>query len=343
MIDMTTVEPVDGKRPILARVVHAMKQTLQNDGQIIVLYNRRGYATMVQCTSCGGTWECPNCGITMTYHRRAQVVACHYCGLKRTYRDDCPSCGSYTLEEIGKGTERIEEAIRDTFPGVGLSRMDSDTTAVRGSHHNILSEFRAGKTKILVGTQIVAKGHDFPGVHTAVVISADHGLRIPDFRSSERTFALMVQLAGRAGRGDTPGNVFLQTYTPNHYVLEKLSDPDGFYAHEMKMRSMLRYPPFSRLVLLRFEGTDRRAVQNEARAVARALQQSKHRPQSVGILGPSLAALPKLVGRWRFQVVIRGENVRELRKFLSSESSRWTLHPRKGVRMRWDVDPRHLM
>jgi len=344
MIDMTTVEPVDGSRPVLApQVVHAMNQTLQNEGQIIVLYNRRGYATMVQCTSCGGTWECPNCGITMTYHRRAQVVACHYCGLKRTYREDCPSCGSFTLEEIGKGTERIEEAIRQTFPGVGLSRMDSDTTAVRGSHYRILSDFREGKTKILVGTQIVAKGHDFPGVHTAVVISADHGLRIPDFRSSERTFALMVQLAGRAGRGDAPGNVFLQTYNPQHYVLEKLSDPDGFYAHEMKMRSMLRYPPFSRLVLLRFEGADRRVVQNEARTIARTLQQSDKRPASVGILGPSLAALPKLVGRWRFQVVIRGENVRDLRNFLSFEANRWTLHPRKGVRMRWDVDPRHLM
>ena len=152
----------------------------------------------------------------------------------------------------------------------------------------------------------------------------------------------MVQLAGRAGRGDTPGNVFLQTYTPNHYVLEKLSDPDGFYAHEMKMRSMLRYPPFSRLVLLRFEGTDRRAVQNEACAVARALQQSKHRPQSVGILGPSLAALPKLVGRWRFQVVIRGENVRELRKFCHQSRVDGRYTHGKGFEC-GGTDPRHLM
>ena len=185
----------------------------------------------------------------MTYHRRAQVVACHYCGLKRTYRDDCPSCGSYTLEEIGKGTERIEEAIRDTFPGVGLSRMDSDTTAVRGSHHNILSEFRAGKTKILVGTQIVAKGHDFPGVHTAVVISADHGL-YSDFRSSERTFALMVQLAGRAGRGARLKRLFTDIYA-EPLRARKIVGPRWFLRPRNEMRSMLRYPPFSRLVLLR--------------------------------------------------------------------------------------------
>ena len=344
LVNMTEVEPVDGKRPILAPpVVQAVQETLAKNGKVIVLYNRRGYATMVQCTSCGGTWECPNCGITMTLHRRAQVMACHYCGLKRSYQEDCPSCGSYTLEEIGKGTERIEEALSTAFPGVPMARMDSDTTAVRGSHHRILQDFRDGKTRLLVGTQIVAKGHDFPGVQTAVVISADHGLRIPDFRSAERTFALMVQLAGRAGRGAVAGQVFVQTYNPEHYVLTRMDNPDAFYEREMHLRSLLRYPPFSRLVLLRLEGVDRRAVQDEARRLARTLESTARRYAQVGILGPTLAALPKLVGRWRFQVVIRGENIGALRNFLGEVSPGWSFHPRKGVRLRWDVDPRHLM
>jgi primosomal protein N' (replication factor Y) len=279
----------------------------------------------------------------MTLHRRAAVVACHYCGLKRSYQDDCPSCGSHTLEEIGKGTERIEEALKGLFPNVPMARMDSDTTAVRGSHHRILAAFRSGKTRMLVGTQIVAKGHDFPGVHTAVVVSADHGLRIPDFRSAERTFSLLVQLAGRAGRGTTAGRVFVQTYNPHHYVLESLSEPATFYERELNLRKLLRYPPFSRLVLLRIEGVDRRAVQEEARRIGRNLAALARGYPKVGILGPTLAALPKLVGRWRFQVVIRGEDVAALRAFLEASSASWSHHPRKGIRMKWDVDPRHLM
>jgi len=344
LVDMTEVTPVEGRRPVLApEVEQALRNTFEEGGQAIVLYNRRGFATMVQCTSCGGTWECPNCGITMTLHRRAQVVSCHYCGLKRTYSEDCPSCGSRTLEELGKGTERIEEVLRLAFPTVSMERMDADTTAVRGSHYRILKSFREGKTRLLIGTQIVAKGHDFPGVHTAVVVSADHGFRIPDFRSAERTFSLLVQMAGRAGRGDTAGKVFVQTYNPEHYVLRRLEDPEDFYEHELRLRSMLRYPPYARLVLLRFDGVDRRRVQEVARNEKRRIEGFARSYEGVAVLGPTLAALPKLVGRWRFQVVIRGEQPGALRAYLQKVAGRWSLNPKKGVRMRWDVDPRHLM
>lgn len=344
LVDLTelVVEP-DQERPVFAPVVvEALEQTFAAGGQAIVLYNRRGYATMVQCTSCGGTYECPNCGITMTLHRRAGVVACHYCGLKRPWSESCPSCGG-ALEELGKGTERIEAELGRLFPDIAVARMDADTTAVRGSHHRILQGFREGRTRLLVGTQIVAKGHDFPGVHTAVVVSADHGFRIPDFRAAERTYALLVQVAGRAGRGEIPGRVLLQTWKPDHYVLRHLGDLEGFLRVEGRLRNTLRYPPFTRLCLVRLSGVDRRAVDTAARDLAAALRREARRVRGVGVLGPAPAALPRLIGRWRYQIVLRGEDLRAFRAFLSAQLDLLRGAARRGVRVGWDVDPRNLM
>jgi len=344
LVDMTAIEPVEGRRPVLApSVVQALRKTFADGGQAIVLYNRRGFATMVQCTSCGGTWECPNCGITMTLHRRSSVLACHYCNFRRPYSDQCPSCHSTTLEELGKGTERIEEVLSELFPHIAMERMDADTTAVRGSHHRILDGFREGRTQLLVGTQIVAKGHDFPGVHTAVVVSADHGFRIPDFRAAERTFALLIQMAGRAGRGDVPGRVLVQTWKPDHYVLAHLGKSEAFYERELHLRSLLKYPPYLRLVLIRVEGVNRAAALDAARGIARLLRREAQQQNFVGVLGPAAAALPKLVGRWRFQIVLRGTRSQAFRSWLTRVLPLLKPSGRKGVRVAWDVDPRHLM
>lgn len=345
VVDLSALPAVPGQeRPLLhPDVEHALHATFDRGGQAIVLYNRRGFATMVQCTSCGGTYECPNCGITLTLHRRAWHVACHYCGLKLPYSDACPVCSAETLEELGKGTERVEETLRALFPHVPQARMDADTTAARGAHHRILTDFREGRTKLLVGTQIVAKGHDFPDVHTAVVISADRGFRMPDFRAAERTFALLVQMAGRAGRGSHPGQVFVQTWKADHYVLEHLDDVERFYAVEMRLRATLRYPPFSRLTLLRIDGVERRAVVDAAEALGRDLRGAARGYPGVAVLGPAPAALPRLVGRWRFQIVLRGEQLRPYRAFLAAQRGRIDQASRKGVRVAVDVDPRHLM
>ena len=196
---------------------------------------------------------------------------------------------------------------------------------------------------MLVGTQIVAKGHDFPGVHVAVVVSADRGFRMPDFRAAERTAALVVQLAGRAGRGSVPGRVLVQTWRPDHYVLQHLHDLEAFYDTELRLRATLRYPPFTRLVLVRFDGVDRLAVLGVAEAIARELRARARSERSIGILGPAPAALPRLVGRWRFQVVVRGENLGALRRWLGQVRTVLEKAPKKGVRVGWDVDPRHLM
>lgn len=350
IVDLSELEPPagpdgePGPRPLLAPEVEAaVRGALDDGGQAIVLYNRRGFATMVQCTACGATYECPNCGITMTLHARARVVACHYCGLKRHYDGVCPACHRPDLEELGKGTERIEETLAGRFPGVGIARMDADTTAVRGAHHRILETFRTGKARLLVGTQIVAKGHDFPDVQVAVVVSADLGFRLPDFRSAERTYAMLVQVAGRAGRGERPGRVYVQTWNADHYALAHLDDVEGFFRAEARLRRTLRYPPFARLVLVRLEGVDRQQVTAQAGELARDLRALCGRFPGTDVLGPAAAALPKLVGRWRFQIVLRGTDVRPFRAFLDAARPRLEAPTRRGVRRTVDVDPRSLM
>jgi primosomal protein N' (replication factor Y) len=344
-VDLTALEVPEGQpRPMFhPDVVSALRQTFHAGGKAIVLYNRRGYATMVRCDDCGGTWSCPNCGITLTLHRTAKVLACHYCGLKRPMESRCPSCGSEKLEEVGKGTERVEETLAELFPDVPQARMDADTTAVRGAHERILTSFREGRSRLLVGTQIVAKGHDFPDVHTAVVVSADTGLRIPDFRSAERTWSLLVQVAGRAGRGDVPGRVFVQTWDTDHYALDLLDDAAAFYDAELKIRRTLRYPPFTRLALVRLEGPDREAVVEAARELAKGLRAEARHHDGVDVLGPSPAALPRLVGRWRFQVILRGKLYKAFRALLDGWRERLAGASRAGVRVYVDVDPRHLM
>ncbi|HMV66335.1 MAG TPA: primosomal protein N' [Myxococcota bacterium] len=343
LVDMTQVpRPAEGPRPLFAPpCVQALRETFDRGGQAVVLYNRRGYATLVECTSCGGSYECPNCGVSMTLHQRAGVVACHYCGLTRPAQVACPACGQPTLEELGKGTERVEEELTRLFPDVPIARMDADTTAVRGSLHAMLDDFRAGRTRLLVGTQIIAKGHDFPGVHTAIVVSVDQGFRMPDFRASERTYALLVQLAGRAGRGDVPGRVLVQTWKPDHYALTELGSVEGFLEREVRLRRTLRYPPVARLALVRLDGVDRPTVQAAARSLAADLRREP--APGVDVLGPALAALPKLVGRWRYQLILRGEQIAAFRGWLTRVRARIEGAAGGGVRVSVDVDPRSLM
>ncbi|MFK7929347.1 MAG: primosomal protein N' [Myxococcota bacterium] len=344
LVDLSDTPPVDGVRPLMApEVIDALTRTFAAGGKAIVLYNRRGYATMVQCTSCGGTYECPNCGVAMTLHRQAGVVTCHYCSFKRSYTVNCPACGKPDLDELGKGTERVEETLNAYFPDIPIGRMDADTTQVRGAHARILDAFRDGRTRLLIGTQIVAKGHDFPDVHTAVVVSADQGFRMPDFRAAERTYALLVQLAGRAGRGDVAGRVLVQTYKPDHYVLEHLDDLRAFYAKEMQLRKLMRHPPYTRLTVVRIDGVDRKAVQSKAQDLGRALRRLVHNGDGNEILGPSPAALARLVGRWRFQIVLRGRDLRAYRGWLNRCRAPLQKAASKGVRVSWDVDARSLM
>jgi primosomal protein N' (replication factor Y) len=343
----------DGSTPLISEPVRAaIEAALSVGGKAILLYNRRGYATFVECPGCGQAYECPSCGIAMVLHQGGPApkedgkrkvkpgrLDCHYCGFHRPFQPDCPKCGT-ELSVLGRGTERVEEVVADTFPGVPTGRMDADTTTERGSHARILDAFREGAFRLLIGTQIVAKGHDFPDVHVAAVLGVDHILGMPDFRSAERSFSLVTQLCGRAGRGEVAGKVFLQTSHPDHPVFNCLGDIDAFARYEEHFRRVLGYPPFTRLVLIRVEGEDRSSTIASVDQLGHLLRQQAKAYAGVDILGPAPAMLPKLVGRWRYQLVLRGKIVKSFRDFLTAHHQSWK-GPR-GVRVIVDVDPRGL-
>ncbi len=341
LVDMTAEPKVDGRPPLISEPVReALQQCLGQGDQAIVLYNRRGYATLVQCPDCGGAFDCPSCGVGLVLHQAQRTLSCHYCGFHREQPNACPSC-SGALEILGRGTERIEEALRECFPQVPIERMDADTTGHRGAHFAILERFRRGETRLLIGTQIVAKGHDFPDVSCAVVLGADHILRMPDFRSSERCYALVTQLAGRAGRGDRAGRVLVQTHQAGHHAFRLQGNYADFVEQELRHRELLRYPPYSKLALLRIEASVRETALDVAWQLRRRLRAVAD-GERIQVLGPAMAALPKLVGRYRIQLVLRGLDKHEFHRWLHTIDLALPKGA-KGVRTVLDVDPRHLM
>lgn len=330
-----------GEAPLLAPEVHtAIDEALAAGEQAILLYNRRGFATFVECSSCGGAYDCPSCGVALVLHQAIGRMTCHYCGFHRVFPELCPQC-AVPLSLFGRGTERIESQLVDLFPGVPVGRMDADTTRGKGAHARILDDFREGRTRLLVGTQLVAKGHDFPNVTVAAVLGADHVLGMPDFRSAERTWSLVTQLTGRAGRGDRPGRVFVQTGHPDHPVFSAVGNMASFAEGELPLRGMLAYPPFTSLVLVRIEAADRPAASAAAARFVAESRQLAHRFTGVDVLGPAPAPLPRLVGRWRFQVVLRGRDRPAFRAFLAASRAGWRVE--SGVRRIVDVDPRSMM
>ena len=331
--------------PLSGELIDALKETVSAGEQAIILYNRRGYAPVVECSGCGATYQCPSCGIgSLVLHQRQGRLRCHYCGFRRDYERTCPACQT-ELSVVGYGTERVEEAISEALPGVSVTRMDADTTKGKGAHERILRAFKAGESQVLVGTQLVAKGHDFPGVTLAAVVGVDHVLLMPDFRSAERTYALVTQLAGRAGRGERPGRVMLQTRQSDHFVFSHIAADaplDAFYEDEVKQRAILSHPPFARVVLVRLESADMNQAQQAGMAMVGALR-SLADGEAVQIFGPTLAPLSKLVGRWRFQIVLRGRDVPRFRRWLDSATPVLFGKPARGVRTSVDVDPRNLL
>ena len=347
---LPTVELLDMRgrppgQPLTPELVKMLQDTVAAGEQAIVLYNRRGYAPVVECTGCGATYSCPSCGVgSMVLHQRQGRLRCHYCGFRRDYDRNCPSCGTQ-MSELGYGTERIEEALRDALPGTKIARMDADTTKGRGAHQRILSAFRDGESQVLVGTQLVAKGHDFPGVTLAAVVGVDHVLLMPDFRSAERTYGLVTQLAGRAGRGERPGRVILQTRQSDHFVFKHVSPEtslDAFYEEEVHQRAVLSHPPFARVVLVRIESASMNTAGDAGTALVERLRKTAD-GASIQVFGPTLAPLSRLVGRWRFQVILRGRDVPRFREWIDQVAPILLERPKKGVRISIDVDPRNLL
>ncbi len=307
--------------------------------QVILLRNRRGYAPVLLCRACGEKFPCADCGLPMTFHRREGRLLCHYCNDARAVPRACPSCGEEALEPIGAGTERVEEQFQELFPGVAVDVLDADATRRTGGAAAVLESFSSGKTQVLIGTQMVAKGHHFPRVSLAAVLFADTYLGFPDFRAVERTYALLTQLAGRAGRGERPGKVVIQSFYPEHYaILAALAGDDAtFEREETRFRRTFHYPPFTRMVQLLAQHKRRDRAEKSLRETAGRLD-AHPLAAGVRIAGPAPAPLEKLRGKWRFQLLVRAVSGRRVRRLVREVLEE---HPNPDVTV--DVDPYDLM
>jgi primosomal protein N' (replication factor Y) len=316
IIDMRNVFLRHGKPRVFSdELLEAIQRTHDRGEQSIILLNRRGYSSFILCRSCGETIQCPNCDVTLTYHRAERVIICHYCNHRQAVPKVCPACGKKYIYYVGEGTEQLEEMLTQLFPALRVARIDRDTTARRRVFEQSLADFSAGKIDTLVGTQMLAKGHDFPNVTLVGVVSVDAGLALPDFRSAERTFQLITQVAGRAGRGDRPGQVLIQTYHPYHYALRHAcaQDYEGFYNEEIHYRENHSYPPFVALASLLVHGPDLGRVRNDSLELRKQLDAANEQ-RKCRILGPAPAPLSRLKGEHRFQLLLKSRSRRYLRE-----------------------------
>ena len=316
IIDMRNVFARHGKPRVFSdELLEAIRETHERREQSIILLNRRGYSSFILCRSCGETVQCPNCDVTLTYHRSERVIVCHYCNHREAVPRVCPSCAKKYIYYVGEGTEQLEEMLKLLFPALRVARIDRDTTARRKVFEQSLADFSAGRIDTLVGTQMLAKGHDFPNVTLVGVVSVDAGLALPDFRSAERTFQLITQVAGRAGRGDRPGRVLIQTYHPYHYALRHAcaQDYEGFYEEELRYRQNHSYPPFVALASLLVHGPDLGRVRSDSLELRKQLDVANEE-RKCRILGPAPAPLSRLKGEHRFQILMKSRSRKHLRE-----------------------------
>ncbi len=299
-----------GNRSIFSRrLQHEMKRSLDNGEQVILFLNRRGASTFVMCRDCGTVIRCPHCDVPLTYHLKGGHLHCHHCNHRQAAPETCPICSSARIKHFGVGTQRVEQALHDLLPTARVLRWDRDTTTEKGSHEALLDRFTQHKADVLIGTQMIAKGLDLPRVTLVGVISADTALNLPDFRAAERTFQLLAQVAGRAGRGPSGGQVIIQTYTPEHYAIQSAARHDyvGFYAQERAFRQQMGYPPFSRLArLVRSEPSLARCRQ-KAQDLGLQLREriQRHHLEMLSLIGPAPCFLSRLRGNWRWQIIVR--------------------------------------
>ncbi len=304
--------------PISRRLREEIEAQLRARAQTMILLNRRGYSWFLLCRSCGQTQRCVNCSISLTYHRREHRLICHYCGFKARVPSRCPACDSEYLYYVGEGTEKLEDKLAELFPGARVERLDRDVARRAGHFRKVLSDFRQRKIDILVGTQLIAKGHDFPGVTLVGVVSADTGLAVPDFRAAERTFQLLTQAAGRAGRGDTPGRVLVQTFYPEHYAIRLAAEQNyrGFYSKEMGFRRMMHYPPSTALANVLAQDAKLEQAARVAKQIGDFFSTLEGANSGFKVLGPSPAPLAKIEGRFRIQFLIKAASRARLNEIL---------------------------
>ena len=336
---------------ISAELKHQIEERLRKQEGTILLQNRRGFSHVVECFECGYVERCDNCDVTLTFHATKKHLRCHYCGFVKQPPTLCPTCHGKEIRHHAFGTQQVHEELTQLFPTARILRMDLDTTSGKGAHDRLLSQFGAGQADILLGTQMVAKGLDFPRVTLVGVISADTQMLLPDFRSAERTFQLLTQVAGRAGRSKLTGEVIIQTLQPDHYSLKHATTHDfaGFYKEELEYRRELDYPPFSRIVLVEFKGGQENEVGNHAKKFADYL--SPKAGKYFSVLGPADAAIPKINNQFRKHLVIKslkavdpaGSYVRAALTQARDQYLTSSLGKSRRVQMTIDVDPQGMM
>ena len=349
VVDVRTGERGGRSFDILsAPLVTAIQGRLEKREQTILLLNRRGYASFMQCRSCGNVWQCQDCNVSLTYHRGRRRLVCHYCFREEAIPTTCTECRSTELSHKGVGTEQVERIVAETFPHARIARMDVDTTSAKWSHHDILDRVGANEIDILLGTQMIAKGLDFPNVTLVGVINADVAMNLPDFRASERTFQLLTQVAGRAGRGVKGGDVFVQTALPHHYAIKSAVQHDyrAFAERELMERYGPGYPPHTRMANIIISGTDEIAVQEAAENVTLWIEAliEKHKATGVLLTGPAPCPVDRIRGRWRWHVLIRSVSPKPLGAVCREVQHKYTLpQNRAELRLVLDRDPVTLL
>lgn len=329
-----------GRRSVLSEpLAQLLTETVAKGEQAIVLLNRRGYSTFVMCRECGHVMSCRHCAVSLVYHASGGALRCHYCGGYERVPDVCPACASRYIKYFGTGTQKVEEELTALLPQARIIRMDQDTTGKKMAHDRILSAFASGKYDILLGTQMVAKGHDIANVTAVGIVTADTALNLPDFRAAERTFMLLTQAAGRAGRGDRPGRVIVQTYNADHYAIEAGSrhDYNAFFEQEIECRRELGYPPFSDLIKLTVQGSDEIKTRRQAEEIGAALKMKFSGLGSTSLVGPFAASVAKINDLYRLQILIKSGNLASVRPILESLE----LHLRSDVAV--DVGPLNVL
>ncbi len=337
------------ERFITQELYDGMKKTLARKEQVLLFLNQRGFASHPVCAACGESLKCGHCSISLTFHKQTHGYNCHYCGFSRPSNAHCTICGSKNIKLLGLGTEKIESAVNTLFPEAKVERMDHDTTVKKGSILKILKGLKNQTTDVLIGTQMVAKGHDFSNITLVGIICADLSLNFPDFRACERTFQIIAQVAGRAGRGDTLGRVILQTYNPEHFSIlaAKNQDYDAFYDQEIEFRKALNYPPFSRIIQLRISGKEQAKTKEHAFSVGNLCNKLKKEAsflKYVEVLGPIESPVYMIAKKYRWQILLKGLSINALQQFMrqllfKNRSIFYT----KNVKVAIDVDPFFMM
>ncbi len=350
LVDLREEWKKGGDYPIVSEILELrVESRMLTREQVMILQNRRGYSPYILCHDCGFVAKCPHCDITLTYHQFNRSLICHYCGYREKAPDMCPSCHGMDIVYKGIGTQRLEEVLREKFSSARILRMDQDTTRGKHGHMEILEKFRSGNADILLGTKMIAKGLDFEKVTLVGIISADQGLHFPDFRASEKVFQLLTQAAGRAGRGSSSGEVVVQTFDPSHFIFKYLMTHDyqAFFERELTSRKHLKYPPFSRLILVRIEGKELPLVQKYAEAITDFLWKA-NKNKSYSVLGPAPSPLAKIQNIYRYQILIKQDKEKNASSFYVRHVLKEGLFKKNEVK-NWpvnviiDVDPVEIL